>query len=351
MVAKLVVAKGKTSVKEIPLNADQTIIGRRSDCSLRIPSPLVSRQHCALKLQGERLLVKDLGSSNGTFVNGAKVKQRELQSGDTLGVGPITFIVQLGGAALSPADTARPGVAVAADDAADFVVEEAAAGDADDFVVDELPADDDAANFVVEEADGSGDELAFVVADETPSAKADDDFVLADESPDNATVHLSDSTPISEPDTEVWVPDAKADDGAVIEAEVMDAEAVEAEPVDAEAVDAEVAEEPEPGTKKKAGLFGRFFGTKEKPNKAAAKPEPAAPAPEPPKPAKSETKKPVAAPAAPAVAAPVAADAVPVADDDADFFVQDDDTAAKGSKAVGEDELADFLMGLNEKEQ
>src|SRR5262245_44344987 len=98
MDARLVVAKGKTAVKEIPLGVTDTIIGRRTDCGLRIPSPLVSRQHCELKCAGTRLVVRDLGSSNGTFVNGIKVKQKELKSGDTLGVGPITFIVQLGDA-------------------------------------------------------------------------------------------------------------------------------------------------------------------------------------------------------------------------------------------------------------
>src|SRR5262245_57453034 len=151
MDAKLVVAKGKTDVREIALDGESTIIGRRNDCSLRIPSPLVSRQHCVLKRAENRLLVKDLGSSNGTFVNGAKVKQKELKSGDTLGVGPITFIVQLGDKVLSPSDTARPGArnAVVSEDVADFVV----TGEDD--------AGDDAANFVVAEVEDAD----FVVDD------------------------------------------------------------------------------------------------------------------------------------------------------------------------------------------
>lgn len=79
MEVKLVVAKGKTETKEIPLAGVSMIIGRKNDCGLRIPSPLVSRQHCELTRVGEKLLVKDLGSSNGTFVNGSKIKKKELK--------------------------------------------------------------------------------------------------------------------------------------------------------------------------------------------------------------------------------------------------------------------------------
>src|SRR5262245_63683481 len=177
MEAKLVVAKGKTAVKEIPLGSVQTIIGRRNDCALRIPSPLVSRQHCELKCSGSQLLVRDLGSSNGTFVNGSKVKQKELKSGDTLGVGPITFIVKLGEEALSPSDTARPIRAAAAAEVADFVVGEEVDDDAEaDFVVgaemvaDEAGADD--ADFVVAEESGSDDDANFVVAEAADNTAA-----------------------------------------------------------------------------------------------------------------------------------------------------------------------------------
>src|SRR5262245_27965844 len=205
MEAKLVVAKGKTAVKEIPLGSVQTIIGRRNDCALRIPSPLVSRQHCELKCNGSQLVVRDLGSSNGTFVNGSKVKQKQLKSGDTLGVGPITFIVKLGSEAMSPSDTARPIAAVAASDVADFVVgdeadaesvvgeevvAEAVAEEAD-FVVAEEAATDEAADFVVaaESDDTDAAELAEFVAPGDAAADAESDFVVADEvSHDSDTV-------------------------------------------------------------------------------------------------------------------------------------------------------------------
>ena len=80
---------------------DMTVIGRREDCDLRIPLGDVSRKHCRLIKDGEALRVEDLGSSNGTFRNGNRVQQSELEAGDTLQVGPVVFVLQVDGA---PAD-------------------------------------------------------------------------------------------------------------------------------------------------------------------------------------------------------------------------------------------------------
>ena len=74
-----------------------TTIGRRDDCDLRIPLTDVSRKHCRLKLDAAGLLVSDLGSSNGTYVNGQRVDEDELTAGDVLQVGPVTFVVQVDG--------------------------------------------------------------------------------------------------------------------------------------------------------------------------------------------------------------------------------------------------------------
>jgi len=80
---------------------DMTVIGRREDCDLRIPLGDVSRKHCRLIKDGEALRVEDLGSSNGTFRNGTRVQQSELEPGDTLQVGPVVFVLQVDGV---PAD-------------------------------------------------------------------------------------------------------------------------------------------------------------------------------------------------------------------------------------------------------
>lgn len=80
---------------------DITVIGRREDCDLRIPLGDVSRKHCRLIKDGDAVRVEDLGSSNGTYRNGQRVQQSELEAGDTLQVGPVVFVLQVDGV---PAD-------------------------------------------------------------------------------------------------------------------------------------------------------------------------------------------------------------------------------------------------------
>jgi pSer/pThr/pTyr-binding forkhead associated (FHA) protein len=109
--------------RDFPLNGAKAIIGRRQDCDLRIPTRDVSRQHCALLTKGKTLQVKDMGSSNGTYVNGKRVAESPLTAGDQLRVGPVTFIVQIAGepADIKPSDitltsTAEPSMAADGDE-------------------------------------------------------------------------------------------------------------------------------------------------------------------------------------------------------------------------------------------
>ena len=74
-----------------------TTIGRREDCDLRIAVNDVSRKHCQILLEDGELTVIDLGSSNGTFVNGQRIQKYALTAGDTLQVGPVAFVVQIDG--------------------------------------------------------------------------------------------------------------------------------------------------------------------------------------------------------------------------------------------------------------
>lgn len=73
------------------------IIGRSEECKLRIPLAAVSRKHCELFIEDDELRVRDLGSSNGTFVNKDRVSQRELIPGDLVSVGPVVFVVKIDG--------------------------------------------------------------------------------------------------------------------------------------------------------------------------------------------------------------------------------------------------------------
>jgi predicted component of type VI protein secretion system len=80
---------------------DMTVVGRREDCDLRIPLGEVSRKHCRIIKDGDSIRLEDLGSSNGTYHNGQRCREATLGPGDTLQIGPVTFMVQVDGV---PAD-------------------------------------------------------------------------------------------------------------------------------------------------------------------------------------------------------------------------------------------------------
>ena len=88
--AKLVVVGGEVKSAEIKLRLPSTI-GRGRGASIMLPHPLVSRQHCELFETNGRLMVRDLGSLNGTFVNNERISEATLQPGELLTVGAVTF--------------------------------------------------------------------------------------------------------------------------------------------------------------------------------------------------------------------------------------------------------------------
>jgi len=93
---------GKEEKKFAFTKPGKLIIGRLEDCSIPILEPTVSRQHALLEISPPSILIRDLGSLNGTFVNGKSIGERgecEVGFGDKLGIGPdcelnvrVTFI-------------------------------------------------------------------------------------------------------------------------------------------------------------------------------------------------------------------------------------------------------------------
>lgn len=69
-------------------------VGRAARADFVVDAPLVSRLHCRLTLQHDGLLVEDLESTNGTFVNGERVTRLMLRDGDALRVGRVEFSVR-----------------------------------------------------------------------------------------------------------------------------------------------------------------------------------------------------------------------------------------------------------------
>ncbi len=92
----LVVASGIYAGKEIAIAGNQFVIGRDEDCNLRPASPAISKKHCAVFYKDGEPFVKDLGSTNGTFLNDEQVEgERPLVEGDKVRVGPLDFTVKL----------------------------------------------------------------------------------------------------------------------------------------------------------------------------------------------------------------------------------------------------------------
>jgi pSer/pThr/pTyr-binding forkhead associated (FHA) protein len=103
----LTVVQGRPQGKTIPVAGTRFLIGRGEACQLRPNSELVSREHAELLVRADGVLLHDLGSRNGTWVNGtALTGPARLRDGDRVQVGTLVFAVSIrgrAGAAMPPA--------------------------------------------------------------------------------------------------------------------------------------------------------------------------------------------------------------------------------------------------------
>lgn len=98
MNVSLILLKKDGNKKVFPVRNEATTLGRRLDCELYIPLQVVSRRHCQLSQDGKSLKIRDLHSSNGTFLNGQRITdETEAKVGDLLQIGPLTFAIQIDG--------------------------------------------------------------------------------------------------------------------------------------------------------------------------------------------------------------------------------------------------------------
>ena len=98
MDVNLVLFKKSGSRRDFRLPSNVTVIGRRQDCDLCIPLMVVSRKHCEINKVKGRLTIRDLGSSNGTYINGKRItEEAEVKPGDYLQIGPLAFGLQIDG--------------------------------------------------------------------------------------------------------------------------------------------------------------------------------------------------------------------------------------------------------------
>lgn len=116
MKVTLVTFSRKGARKDFAVESASMLIGRKSDADLRIPLEEVSREHCRLSVNGKKVVLHDLDSSNGTFVNDQRIVQAALKAGDRIKIGPVVFTVQIDGqptkisppAQLGPPAPSRP---------------------------------------------------------------------------------------------------------------------------------------------------------------------------------------------------------------------------------------------------
>jgi pSer/pThr/pTyr-binding forkhead associated (FHA) protein len=97
MKVQLIVVRGKPEGKVIPLTGPKFKIGRGETCHLRPNSEQVSREHAEFTIEGDAVIVRDLGSRNGTLVNGKALTTDscQLKDHDLVQVGPLTFAVSI----------------------------------------------------------------------------------------------------------------------------------------------------------------------------------------------------------------------------------------------------------------
>ncbi len=97
MDVNLVMFTGDGARRDFPIGKQRVVIGRTRSCDLRIPLSSVSRKHCEVVVGDEAVKLRDLGSSNGTYRNGVRVQEVELDPGDQIGIGPVAFTLEVDG--------------------------------------------------------------------------------------------------------------------------------------------------------------------------------------------------------------------------------------------------------------
>ena len=178
MEAKLILVGGRATKNEVVLSDLPVVVGRTAQAGLPIAHPLVSRRHCEIYELDGALVVRDLGSANGTHINETPIDEEVLRPGDKLTIGPLTFV------AIYQHEGAFPNLH--ADDEEEFDI-----FDDEELVEDsgeDLPVFDDFdEGATLEQGQEAGDEIAevsdveFLEDDSEIQADFDDSSVLEDD--------------------------------------------------------------------------------------------------------------------------------------------------------------------------
>lgn len=113
--AKLVVLSEGLKGQSYELKVDKTTVGRVEDNTFQIAQPSVSSHHCEILLKGNEIVVKDLNSTNGTFINNQQVTgEAVLKAGQILRLGQVEISLDTGAPGAPAAPSASPNTPVAA---------------------------------------------------------------------------------------------------------------------------------------------------------------------------------------------------------------------------------------------
>ncbi|HEU5122971.1 MAG TPA: FHA domain-containing protein [Verrucomicrobiae bacterium] len=119
--AKLVVLNAGLSGRSHELTVDKTTIGRVDDNTFQLADGSISSHHCEILLRGSDVVVKDLNSTNGTFINGEQITETVLKPGQTLRLGQVEMRLETDGVSSpipssgnAPAPTTAPAPASSA---------------------------------------------------------------------------------------------------------------------------------------------------------------------------------------------------------------------------------------------
>jgi predicted component of type VI protein secretion system len=151
---ELHVVKGRSATTALKLTDGETSVGRHNACTIRIKSSQVSRRHCEISQKNDKLVVRDLNSSNGTIVNGKRIKDVSiLQDGDELTIGGVVLrIVKVQGGGVTgpvPKSTVKPSDTAELDalnddgEDVEFEIDLDADQDEDDLGFETVPLEDD----------------------------------------------------------------------------------------------------------------------------------------------------------------------------------------------------------------
>jgi pSer/pThr/pTyr-binding forkhead associated (FHA) protein len=79
------------------LQAEETLIGRGLSCDLQVLDPAMSREHATISWDGDQYLLEDLGTTNGTKLNGRRIRSGALDHGDEISIANTHFVFRLEG--------------------------------------------------------------------------------------------------------------------------------------------------------------------------------------------------------------------------------------------------------------